>query len=338
MIQRIEYSQTSSIRDLDSNSGVINIVLKKQNTGTFLFTNVLGAVTTGFVNGNANLKRVYGHSEISFSYNVNWRDYQKRWSRENDSYNSPTDTTNYYREGRNAPFGYLAQDIDVGYTFNKDKNIFQVKLFNSINSSFDRNYTDTYIPGQNTPLYFRNIHTRNKTYLPSLDLYYIHKYDDKQGLELNLVGTIIESDYKRDLTDLYSTKEDYIYNSTDGNKKSLLFENFYYNKKSKLRYDIGSKGSYSKTRNKYYNQGESDVERLELYPYISISGRIHNVSYTIGTGLKMLKMDDKIISKHYYRNLSTLSLFYKKNDIWNIRNVFQYTPSYPSLSNLNYID
>ena len=338
LIQRIEYSQTSSIRDLDSNSGVVNLVLKKQNTGTFLFTNALGAVTIGFVNGNVNLKRVHGHSEISLNYSVNWRDYQKRWSRENEVYNSPINTINYYREGRNAPFGYLAQDIDIGYSFNKDKNIFQAKLFNSVNNLFDKNYTDTYILGQNIPLYFRNIHAKYKTYLPSLDLYYIHKYDDKQGLEVNLVGTIIESDYKRDLTDFYSTKEDYVYNSTDGNKKSLLFESFYYNKKAKLRYDLGLRGSYSKTINKYYNQEESNIEQLELYPYISINGKKRNLSYTIGTGLKILKMDDKTISRHYYRNLGTLSLFYRKNDVWNIRNVFQYTPSYPSLSDLNNID
>lgn len=48
--------------------------------------------------------------------------------------------------------------------------------------------------------------------------------------------------------------------------------------------------------------------------------------------------DDENISKNYYRNLSTLSLFYKKNEVWNVRNVFRYTPSYPSLSSLNNID
>lgn len=338
LIQRIEYSPTSSIRELGSNSGVINIVLKEQNKGTFLFANVLGAATTGFLNGNANLKRVHAHSEISLNYNVSWRDYQERWSMESESYNSPTDTINYYREGEKAPFGYLSQDIDIGYTFNKDKNIFQAKLFNSISSMFDRNYINIYISGQNTPLYFRNIHARSEFYLPSLDLYYIHKYDDQKGLEVNLVGTIIKSDYKRDLTDTYTSKDDYIHNSTDGNKKTVSFESFYYNRKSKLQYDFGLKGSYSHTKNKYYNQGESNIERLELYPYISIKGKIQNVSYTLGTGLKMLKIDDKLISKQYYRNLSSLSLFYKSNDTWNIRNVFQFTPSYPGLSSLNNID
>lgn len=338
LIQRIEYSQTSSIRDLDSNSGLINVILKKQNSGTYLFANTIGAVTTGFLNGNTSLKKVYGYSEISLSYNVNWRDYQKRWSRESESYNSPKESVNYYKEGLNAPFGYLAQDIEISYIFNKDKNIFQAKILNSINSSFDRNYVDTYIKGQDNPLFFRNIHARNKTYLPSLDLYYIHKYDDKQGLELNLVGTIIESNYKRDLTDIYNSKKDYIYNSTDGNKKSFLFESFYYNKKSKVQYNIGLKGGYSKTDNKYYDNGRSNFKQFDLYPYISISGKIDNISYTLGSGLKVLMRDDENISKNYYRNLSTLSLFYKKNEVWNVRNVFRYTPSYPSLSSLNNID
>ena len=341
-IQRIEYSKTPSIREADTNSGYINVIIKKEETGTYLNTSILGAVSTGFLNGDANIKTVFGKSELALDYYVNWRDYNHRWSTANEKYCYPDyDTIQIKQDGRKAPFGYLMQDINLTYAYNNTQNIFIFRFLNSINRSFDRNYIDLYKNANRTSILFRNIHSKSKDYTPSLDMYYSRIFDEKQGIDLNLVGTLMNSDYNRSLVDTYhdgDSDNTYIKNTTNGNKKSLIFESFYYNRKHKINYNIGLKSNYSHTNNKYNSVDINKINRLSIYPYISISSKIKNLSYTLGTGLQVLKDKDYSNSKNYFKNLTTLTLFYKKNDSWNIKNMFRFTPNFPNLSDLNEID
>ncbi|GBU08013.1 hypothetical protein AwDysgo_13440 [Bacteroidales bacterium] len=91
--------------------------MKKENTGTYVSVNEFGALTTGFLNGNISVKTIFDKSELSLEYNLNWRDYTQRWSRENEFFYFPNDTLNYDKRGREAPFGYLSQNINLTYTF-----------------------------------------------------------------------------------------------------------------------------------------------------------------------------------------------------------------------------
>lgn len=338
-IQRVEYSPTPSARDLDSNSGVINIIMKKENVGTHVNLNGVGAMTTGFINGFANVKTVFSKSELSLDYSTSWRDYTQRWSREEETYVFPTHTLNQVKRGRNAPFGYLSQNINLNYTYNGTKNVFVIKFQNALNNTFDRNYIDIYQNQSTDPFVFRNIHAKMNSYVPSLDLYYIRKMGENKGLEFNMVGTLMNSDYSRTLVDTYADKnQSFVNNTTDGSRKSLIAEGFYYSSKKGVKYQMGLKGAYSHTRNVYNISNVDKVTQFSLYPYVSIEGKIVNVAYTLGTGLQVLNTENNVQSKQYYRNLTTLSLFYNKKSTWSVRNVLRYTPSFPSLAYMSDAD
>lgn len=336
-IERVEYAQTPSARELASNSGVINLILKKARTGTYLFADAVGAVSTGFINGNANIKTVFGKSELSLSYVVNWRDYSKRWSHESETYYYPTDTLILNKKGRYAPFGYLSQNINLGYTFNDVKNVLSIQFLNSTYASRDRNYIDVYREKPNPAQSFRNIYAKFDNYTPSLDLYYIRKINEQQAVEVNAVATLMNTDYTRSFVDRYPTHEYVINNMTDGHKKSVIFEGLYYHNKKAINYNVGVKGSFSDVHNTYESE-KNRLKRLNLYPYASVDGKMKDIAYSIGTGVEMMYTNDMEKDTRYFRNLTTLSLFYKKNDVWSLRYTFRYTPSYPSLSDLNSID
>lgn len=58
-IARVDYSQLPSMRELDSNSGVLDFILKEPRVGTSLSVGGTSAFTTGFVNGNLNFRTNY---------------------------------------------------------------------------------------------------------------------------------------------------------------------------------------------------------------------------------------------------------------------------------------
>lgn len=336
-IERVEYAQTPSARELSSNSGVINFILKKEKTGTFLFVDELGAVSTGFINGTATMKTVFGKSELALNYNVNWRDYSKRTLSETETYYYPHDTLSLDRQGRNAPFGYLSQNINLSYIFNDVKNILSIQFLNSIHSSHDRNYIDVFQNKPNATQSFRDIYAKFDNYTPSLDIYYIRKIRKQQAVELNAVATLMNTDYERNFVETFSTHKSVINNLTDGNKKSAIFEGLYYNREKAINYSVGVNGSYSDITNKYEFE-KKRLKRVELYPYVSLDGKVWDLSYSIGSGIEMKYTSNTEKNSKYYRNLTTLSLFYNKNKKWNLRYTFRFTPSYPSLSDVNDVD
>lgn len=342
-IQRIEYMQTPSMRELNSDAGVINFILKKKNVGTYANTNILGSFTTGFLNGNVGVKTVFSNSELSFDYSVSWRNYSKRWSIEKEKYLATDDSLTLIKKGQKAPFGYLSQDINIGYTYNTGDYVFSAKFLNTFYNSHDRNYLDIYKSTPSALPFFRNIYSKSKNYFPSVDLYLIKKNKEgTEGVELNLVGTILDSNYKRSLIDTYTDTnlDEYsVYNRTEGDKKSIIFEGFYYNNKNKkASYSLGLQGDYSYVENKYLEMNDNDIiKQTNIYPYFSFDSKIKNVSISFGSGVKFLHNNNRE-SKSYFRFLTTLNLYYQKSQKWNVRNLLKYTPSYPSSSILNNVE
>lgn len=340
-ILRVECANSSSTRYANQNAAIIDVILKKVDNGTYIFTDFLSAFSTGFINGNTMVKSVLGKSEFTVNYGINWRDYDERWGYESETYHFPKETFTWIREVNKAPFGYTFQNVNIGYTFNDRKNVFNVKLSDDIFSRYEDRNIDVKRINQSADDLNRIIRTEDKSHTPSLDLFYNHKFNEDQGLELNMVGTFITTDYLRNLTDRYihqQNKESVVRSVTDGNKKSLIFEGLYYSKLSKMSYSLGLRGNYSYTKNIYDHRDKSTLKLFDLYPYAELKGRIKLLDYSIGSGLKILTTNNNKQTKSYYRNLTTLSLFYNSNKYWNVMYNFTYSPSYPSLADLTNID
>lgn len=336
-IERIEYSSIASGRYASEDAAVINVILKEVHTGTYISNSFNAAPSTGFINENASVQTIFGKSQLAINYNLNWRSYDEVYGRINQEYRYPTDTLLRY-ETYKDPFHYTNHNINVNYIFTDKVNTFSAKFDMDIFKSRREYISSIFEDHSSTMDIERRKHQKDNYMMPSLDLYYRRNFNENRAIEFNVVGSLTNTDFTSRLSDEYvkqADKIDYVYQDTDGKKQSLIFEGLYDDKFGDISFTAGARGTYTHTKNVYIYDNVSKLKQLDIYPYVSVDSQIGNVSYSLSTGLKILDMDNYSESKKYYRNLSTLTLFYKKNSIWNVRYNFRYSPGYPSLGSLS---
>ncbi len=330
-IDRIEYERIpANIRDIN-NAGVINVILKR-DTGTSLSTEATSAVSTGFMNGNLNLTSGFSNSYFSFNYGANWRNYNEWTSEENESFLHLGNPETFSKTTNPSLFGYLQQNMNLGYTYIKDKNTFNLRFLNNIYTSHEDYNID--IDNLSKDSYFnRNIHSKTKLYIPSLDFYYIRNIDDKQKIEMNLNGALSTSDHNRNTLDCRpKASVDSIKSNINGNSKSIAYEILYTNKGGRFSYNVGVKSSYTILHNESKSSKDrDDINRLDIYPYASIGSKFHFLNFTLGAGLKVLNNKSGDLSRTYYSSMNNLSLFSRFKDI-SLQYVFRYLPNYPQMN------
>ena len=333
-IRRIDYKQLPGIRELDSDSGTLDFILKEPHTGTSISSSMLSALTTGMLNGNFNLRTNYRKSVFSIDYNINHRNYSKRKTSETENYFFPDgNILNWDKQGEYAPFGYTQHNIGVGYLLKNQNDILNIRFNNSIYTQHDENIMNIF---QNQEkILHRNIYSTFSHYIPSIDLTYNRNLSKDQGIELNVVGTLSDYDYNRRLKD---TKEDKISsdinNITDGNLISIIGEVFYWKENENLNFSAGLKSSYQFVHNTYYPSDDITIQNFTGYPYLQVNGAFRNISYTFGTGLEYQHQKQTTRRSNYFRNTFSLSLSYKREK-WNIKYNINYRPFFPDLSSLS---
>lgn len=333
-IARVDYSQLPSMRELDSNSGVLDFILKESRVGTSLSVGGTSAFTTGFVNGNLNFRTNYQKSQFSIDYNVNYRDYSERRTDELETYSFPDGSTLMRdKRGEFAPFGYTDHHIAVGYLYKNEKDMVNVRLDNQISSNYNRNRQQMFQGQQFTGQ--RDIHSSFSSYIPSLDLTYSRKMKNNQGVEVNLVGTLGNTDYERTLIDRLDGKIlSEINNATDGNQKSLIGEVYYWRESKKVNFSAGLRTTYQYASNLYGTDEQVNLRNYNAYPYVQFQGNLGKVAYTVGTGLRFQQQRQGNESVNYWRNTSSLSLSYKQK-YWDLQYSINFRPLFPSLSSLS---
>lgn len=333
-IARVDYSQLPSMRELDSNSGVLDFILKESRVGTSLSVGGTSAFTTGFVNGNLNFRTNYQKSQFSIDYNVNYRDYSERRTDELETYSFPDGSTLMRdKRGEFAPFGYTDHHIAVGYLYKNEKDMVNVRLDNQISSNYNRNRQQMFQGQQFTGQ--RDIHSSFSSYIPSLDLTYSRKMKSNQGVEVNLVGTLGNTDYERTLIDRLDGKIlSEINNATDGNQKSLIGEVYYWRESKKVNFSAGLRTTYQYASNLYGTDEQVNLRNYNAYPYVQFQGNLGKVAYTVGTGLRFQQQRQGNESVNYWRNTSSLSLSYKQK-YWDLQYSINFRPLFPSLSSLS---
>lgn len=343
-IARIEYSNNPSIRYANQNvGGMINFILKERQTGGSVYTNITASPMTGFLNGTLSSTFNYKKSEFSLLYNNSWRDYDKRWTDRSEAFENGSNRMERFSKGTNSPFGYLSQDINLGYTIQIDENnMFNATFINyfgrqhtSINAQIEQNGMGEIAD------FMRQSKAVFKAYSPSLDLFFLHKFRKGQSLEFNVVGTLNSGKYDRSLRDEYNDDtEELITNDADNKRRSLIAEVVYRKLFKSQQLSLGAKHIQSYTKNEY---GGADAAMTEMtsgntYLYGEWSGKIKRLSYSVGTGVKFYNVDNKTEKRDYIRNLTTLSLMYPIFKRLRVSYLFQFTPTLPTLSQLSDVE
>lgn len=339
-VLRIDYYDETGARYADDQSvtGVINIILKKQNAGGYIAFDATNAITTGFANDQLTTKLNYKKSELSILYKLNYRSYDERRIDQTESFNYPNESVIRLKEGINAPFGYTYHTVNLGYSFkNEDRTYFNIKITDNIrhrNISEVNNISYQYSPVKSVT------HELYKSQLnsPALDLYLQQKIDSTQDIFLNLVGSYMNSDSKRNyfnynLTDTLSSITD----NVAGEKYSFIGEVVYENKIRQSILQAGVKYTQSHTNNKYFQTDLTNnlMNQSEAYCFVEWRGSFNKFSYMLGLGASRIwfKEDDTESLDYVFQPL--IRIGYKANDYWGLKYSFRIQPTTPSLADLS---
>ena len=334
-VKRVEYSNNPGIRYLDRGaSGIINIILKEREDGGSIVAQAQSAFTTGFMDGYLQGSYHLGKSEFSLEYTHSYRNYDRDPYEMEDSYLDPARTVTRSQRS-NRPFWYRNNTLNAEYTYQHDDSTMFVASLqdNFFVSEIHVNGTMTETDRGVTSSQDVRQHNESKDIMPKLDLYYTHKLPKGQKIEFNVVGEYSVDSYDNTLSYTNGTYA----TSIDGHGYALSGEGAYSKEFEHIVLRTGLQYQHNFSENDYTLYGvTSSMTKDNAYLYAELLGMIGSkVSYSIGTGAKLLNVTDGLEYQRYLRNLSTARLQWRLNDQWSLTASAQYTPTLPSLSSLS---
>ena len=335
-IEKIEFSRFTPARYADKGgNGFIDITLKKRDDGGNVYAYARSAVNTAFVDGNIRGSYHQGPSQFSLFYNPSWRNYQSVYDFKTESYISPDFRVNLRSHDR-APFNYLTNQMQLKYDYSPSLNtLFSATFYATPNSNSNRRLAHT--ADSELGDYDNLDKSHSKGFSPSLDLFFRRKFNDRNTLEAQVVGTISSSDYRHDNTYTYPDGRGEIYSiNADSRRRSLISEVSYIHTFSdKTELSAGFQNTVSHSTNTYLDTDYKPVlTENNNYLYASLGQSIGKFYLSLSSGLKMYWIKNDLNKRNFVRNLSRAQINWYINQKWRLFGSFVYSPSIPSLSAL----
>lgn len=335
-IAKIEYSRVTPARYADKGTnGFISITLKKRNDGGQIYAWARSALNTAFVDGNFRGSYHQGPSQFTFYYNPSWRNYQKVYDESRSSYIGDDFRVNLESTDRN-PFNYFTNTFRLKYDYTPDPSmIFSATVRANPMTSKRAVYGLT--SDSELGDYDIRSSSTSKDFSPSLDLFMRKDFNSSNSLEVQLVGTLASSDYRRSNTYEFEDGADSEYvMDVDSRRRSLISEVSYIHTFSEnTSLSGGFQNTISRSVNTYLTSDYKPVlTENNNYAYARFSHQLRRVYMSLSTGAKMYWIENDVNKRHYIRNLSSAYLSWTPNQTWNVNGSFNYSPGIPSLSSL----
>lgn len=335
-IEKVEFSRFTPARYADSGkSGFLNITLKKRNDGGQVYLWGRSAVNTAFVDANIRASYHQGASRFTLQYVPSWRNYQKVYDNVYESYIGDDFRVDLEEHDRN-PFNYHYHSFRLKYDFRPtDKTLFSATLSATPNFSGRRAIAQT--KDSQLGEYNNSNRTTSKDFTPSLDLFLRQDFNEKNSLEVEVVGTLSSSDYRRDNNYTFSdgSEDSYVMN-VDSRRRSLISEiSYIHNFSDRTSLSAGFQNAVSHSRNKYLSSDyEPVLTENNNYAYVRLGQSVGKFYFSVATGAKMFWINNDLNKRHFIRNLSSARISWDINNSWSLWGNFRYSPSIPSLTDL----
>ncbi len=335
-IEKIEFSRITPARYADTGaSGLINITLKKRTDGGSVSAWARSAVNTAFVDATIYASYHQGHSQFSLQYEPSWRNYQQVYDNITQSYIGDDFRVDLEEHDRN-PFYYHYHEIRAKYDYSPSSKTLFSATFNatpSVDQHRSIARTDDSALGQ----YDNYNESHSKQFSPSLDLFLRQDFNDKNSLEVQLVGTLSSNDYRRDNNYTFAdgAEEAYIMN-VDSRRRSLISEiSYIHNFGQNTSLSAGYQNTLSHSTNRYLSSDyEPVLSENNNYVYASLGQTIGRFYLSLSSGAKLYWISNDANKRHFIRNLSSVQASWRISGKWNLVAAFQYSPGIPSLSQL----
>ncbi len=335
-IAKIEYSYITPARYADKGkNGFLSITLKEREDGGQVYLWGRSAVTTTFVDANLQAQYHQGPSQFTLQYSPSWRNYQDVYDNSTMQYIGDDFKVKIEQHDRN-PFNYHMHALGLKYDFApSERTVFSARFSATPNISTNR------VIGTMTDNVLGEYDTKNsnssRDFTPSLDLFFRHDFNARNSLEVQVVGTLSSSDYRRENNYDLSNNDDLQYiNDINNRRRSLISEvSYVHNFDQSTSLSGGVQNSVSHNTNEYIGHNFKPVlTDNNNYIYARFAKQINRVYFTASSGIKMLWSHNNDIRRHYVRNLSSANITWYPNQKWTLQGVFSYNPSLPSLSTL----
>lgn len=335
-IEKVEFSRFTPARYADSGkSGFLNITLKKRNDGGQVYLWGRSAVNTAFVDANIRASYHQGASRFTLQYVPSWRNYQKVYDNVYESYIGNDFRVDLEEHDRN-PFNYHYHSFRLKYDFRPtDKTLFSATLSATPNFSGRRAIAQT--KDSQLGEYNNSNRTTSRDLTPSLDLFLRQDFNEKNSLEVEVVGTLSSSDYRRDNNYTFSddSEDSYVMN-VDSRRRSLISEiSYIHNFSDRTSLSAGFQNTVSHSKNKYLSSDyEPVLTENNNYAYVRLGQSVGKVYFSVATGAKMFWINNDLNKRHFIRNISSARISWDINNSWSLWGNFRYSPSIPSLTDL----
>lgn len=335
-IEKIEFSRFTPARYADSgNSGFVSITLKERKDGGQIYDWGRSAVNTTFVDANIRASYHQGSSQFTLQYTPSWRNYQDVYDNTTESFIGDGFRVNLEEHDRN-PFNYHYHQIKLKYDFSPNAKTLFSAAFNVMpRSNKSRSIARTIESELGT--YDNNNLTKSTDFTPSLDLFLRQDFNDKNSLELQVVGTLSSSDYRRDNNYIFSdgTDDSYIMN-VDSRRRSLISEiSYIHTFSAKTSLSTGFQNTVSRSTNAYLSSDYKPIlTENNNYIYVRLGQSVGKFYFALATGAKMFWIKNDLNKRNFIRNLSSAQVSWNISDKWSLQATFRYTPTIPSLTAL----
>ena len=340
-IAKIDYYTQPPVQYSNMGLGaVINVVTREKQNGGSVGVNTQNAVTTGFGNNVVNFKYDWDHSQIGVTYNINYRNYNKRVLDEEMAYSVGGTDFEKRKSGRNSPYAYEQQMAEISFNNAKaDNYLFSAKLsFNSLNrrrssvqvilSSVDGKESHKTGESQDTDKYIS----------PVMDMYFSKSFGSKHELIVNLVGTYYKSDYDYEYQELQEAEPDFETATViHTDKYSVIGEVLYTYKMKTANLYAGARYMYN---NSIQNNLPSNnkITAHEIYSYLGITGMWGDrFNYSISAGVNnniFITIENKTYNFTYFRPQVKLGYFIDPSS--DLMFNYEINTENPSVSSLTY--
>ena len=338
---RVEYHDNPGLR-YGGAAAVLDYIIRKREDGG----NIAGDFTNGITHlgyGEYNLSAKYNWKKSAISAVASWQRRDLEWTRENyEEFIYPDYTIRNKELGDPTKVKFDYMNFAFNYNRSYERSMFNVALRNSYddkpNSVTDRNST-LY---QGDKIYSISDKLQERSYIPSLDIYYQLNLKNDQHLYFDVVGTYIGSSSHREYSMAEIGSENStpaIISQTEGDKYSIIGEAIYERPLGNGKMTTGFKHTQAYMNNVYDGNVSSKVSMntAESYLFAEYNQQIEQFSYTIGIGGMRTWHEQGDLSQEKYILRPTVTLSYNAPKNFYFRyNAYMsgYSPSLSDLSNV----
>ena len=335
-ILRIEYSNVSDIRYGTNVMGVINYITKPTSQGGSVLLNTL--LAKGFINANASVTYNYGKSEWTLDYGNSWRDLNKVYNKGYESFIGRSEAIKRENIATPSALNQLKNNLSLGYTYMYNPvTMFAVTLGGSILDRQDESNSQIRQSfGQEISDYLSSAVDNEDKFTPNIDVYFRRQVNKTSKIELNAYGNISSSDMDKALD--YKSNENLYsqYSVTDNSSWRAGAEALYTKLYSRMEMKYGVNYYHNYAENTYtLNDHAPQISKQDndnLYLHGSLSGKISNVTYSLGVGGRYYRTDNGDVEMNTFKLNGKATINYKVSSKWSVNYLFMLDPSMPSLS------